>query len=382
TNCPGYRNASFSVSRRYSDFLWIYHKLVERYPGALIQAIPGKQSIGRFKEDFIESRRLGLEKFLLKTVTHPLLQQDAFLCLFLESPSFATDKKDDKPSTFVKTVGLDTSGATFAMTANIGRTVDDDYLDKRRHQIDFVDEMNLKMLLKVLESLGATTTRLTMEMHSNEFGDALLALSAVEGGKEVGKNLAIVGNIQKRIRELHDKQASIDISNMAATVEENLQMIGSVRVAFAGRMKVFTAWQNAEVALKRKKESIEKMRGDPKVRADQITLGLNNVPELERQLQLAKDELKRVHDLLYKELERYDAERVADFTASIQAVLKCFLETQKEVCCFFCFVKFVLKTWYWDFFHPQIIKLWESYYEHSGQELPIVSKMQVPPNSE
>ncbi|KAJ3011910.1 UNVERIFIED_CONTAM: Vacuolar protein sorting-associated protein 5 [Siphonaria sp. JEL0065] len=349
TNCPGYLNGlnRFSVLRRYSDFLWLYFKLVERFPGVVVQSVPGKQSIGRFKEDFIESRRVGLEKFLLKTVSHPLLQQDVFLRLFLESPTFTTDKKECFPPTFIKTPGLDTTAATFATTANIGRTVDDEFLDKRRHQIDFVDEMNLKMLLKVFESI--VKNRRDYGNASNEFGDALLALSAVEGGKDVGRNLALVGNIQKRIKELHDKQASIDISNMAATVEENLQMIGSVRVAFAGRMKVFTAWQNADIALKRKKESIEKMRGDPKVRADQISVGLNNIPELENQLSIAREELKKVHEVFSKELEKYDAERISDFTASIQAVLKCFLETQKE-----------------------IIRLWESYYEASGQPRPAI----------
>ena len=111
TNCPGYKHSSFSVSRRYSDFLWLYNQLVERYPGAIIQPLPGKQNLGlcvvpisylfwlscsktgRFAEDFVESRRAGLEKFLRKTVSHSLFQQDADLRLFLESSTFATDVK-------------------------------------------------------------------------------------------------------------------------------------------------------------------------------------------------------------------------------------------------------------------------------------------------
>ncbi|KAJ3077311.1 Vacuolar protein sorting-associated protein 5 [Podochytrium sp. JEL0797] len=347
TNCPGYTNASFSVSRRYTDFLWVYHQLVERYPGAIVQTLPGKNSLGRFQQDFIETRRAGLEKFLLKTVSHALLQQDADLRLFLESNSFSADKKEKRPTTFLThTTGLDTTAATYASSAMSGRVVDSYTLDNRRLHIEMSDEMQLKQLLRVLEVL--VKQRRDYGNASKEFGDSLGVLAGIEAGKEVGACLGAVAGIQARIQVLHDKQASIDLTNLATTVEDHLALIGAVRVALAGRMKVFMAVQNADIALKRKKESIERMRGDGRGKVDQITLGLNNLPELERQLEAARDEFRKVDDLIHKELDRYDTERVADFSLSVQAVLKCFIETQKEM-----------------------IRLWESYYEQTGQELPV-----------
>ncbi|KAJ3067767.1 Vacuolar protein sorting-associated protein 5 [Rhizoclosmatium hyalinum] len=352
TNCPGYKHSSFSVSRRYSDFLWLYNQLVERYPGAIIQPLPGKQNLGRFAEDFVESRRAGLEKFLRKTVSHSLFQQDADLRLFLESSTFATDQKEVKPtSSFISIPGLTAAASAFAAGANSGRILDNAELDKRRHQMDFVDERHLKVLQKALESL--VKQRRDYANASFEFGESLNALAAVEGGKPIGRSLAVVGEIHKRIKELHDKQASMDITNMAATVEEHLRLIGAIRVAFAGRMKAFTVWQNADLAVKKKKEGIERMRADPKARADQIVGGLNNLPELEGQARFAWDELKKVTDLVNKEMERYDKERIADFTGSVQAVLKSFVENQKE-----------------------IIRLWESYYELTGQEPPCGEKQE------
>ncbi|KAJ3094201.1 sorting nexin-2 [Physocladia obscura] len=349
--------------------------LVERYPGAIVHPLPGKEFIGaninsdyffqtiflstsflplflgRFQEEFVEARRFGLDKFLKKVVTHSLLQQDADLRLFLESNSFSADKKESRAKTFLNISGLDSSAAMFAFTANAGRILDDQFLESRRYQIELSDEVQLKTLLKAITAM--IKQRRDVGFALNDFGDALIGLSAVESGKEVGRNLAIVGEIQKKIRELYDKQANLDLINLASTIEENVRVIGSIRVAFAGRMKVFTFWQNADIALKKKKESIERMRGNTKVKWEEISAGLNNLPDLEAQVAATRENLQKVTDLMHKEIKRYDTERVEDFIGGIKKTLKSFYDIQME-----------------------IIRLWESYYELSGQEVPGKSDQQ------
>lgn len=54
---------------------------------------PDKQAVGRFESNFVESRRQALERMLNKTATHPMLQHDPDLKLFLESESFNVDIK-------------------------------------------------------------------------------------------------------------------------------------------------------------------------------------------------------------------------------------------------------------------------------------------------
>ena len=49
--------------------------------------------MGRFDSNFIESRRMALEKMLNKIAAHPTLQHDGDLKIFLESESFSMDKK-------------------------------------------------------------------------------------------------------------------------------------------------------------------------------------------------------------------------------------------------------------------------------------------------
>ncbi|KAJ1564564.1 Vacuolar protein sorting-associated protein 5, partial [Cladochytrium tenue] len=126
TDCPGYRNSEFVVTRRYRDFLWLYTQLQERYPGAIVPPVPEKLAIGRFQLDFVETRRLALEKFVRKITAHRLLQEDADLRMFLESETFAVDvnqkKREDSKTNFMSVF----TTLTPIQTASTLRIPDDD----------------------------------------------------------------------------------------------------------------------------------------------------------------------------------------------------------------------------------------------------------------
>ena len=62
-------------------------------PGVVVPAPPEKQAVGRFDQNFVESRRAALEKMLNKITAHPILQHDSDLKLFLESEAFNVDIK-------------------------------------------------------------------------------------------------------------------------------------------------------------------------------------------------------------------------------------------------------------------------------------------------
>lgn len=86
-----FKSPEFSVSRRFRDFVWIYSQLVNKYPTVIIPPVPEKMTIGRFQDDFIESRRGALERFCLNITNHPKLSVDSDVQLFLESTTFAID---------------------------------------------------------------------------------------------------------------------------------------------------------------------------------------------------------------------------------------------------------------------------------------------------
>jgi sorting nexin-1/2 len=93
TTSKQFRVPEFSVARRYSDFLWLYKVLNNNNPGVVVPPPPEKQAVGRFDENFVESRRAALERMLNRICQHPILLQDQDLKLFLESESLNVDIK-------------------------------------------------------------------------------------------------------------------------------------------------------------------------------------------------------------------------------------------------------------------------------------------------
>lgn len=91
TTSPLFSKSSFSVLRRYSDFLWLYETLSMNNPGVVVPPVPEKHSFGRFDNNFVQQRRLALEKCIQKITAHPVLQKDLDLKFFLESDTFALD---------------------------------------------------------------------------------------------------------------------------------------------------------------------------------------------------------------------------------------------------------------------------------------------------
>ena len=82
---------SFSVLRRYSDFLWLYETLSNNNPGVVVPPAPEKSPFGRFDDQFVQQRRLALENCINKMANHPVLCKDTDLKLFLESDTFSLD---------------------------------------------------------------------------------------------------------------------------------------------------------------------------------------------------------------------------------------------------------------------------------------------------
>ncbi|KAJ3116522.1 Vacuolar protein sorting-associated protein 5 [Phlyctochytrium bullatum] len=176
----------------------------------------------------------------------------------------------------------------------------------RRDQIDAV-EVQLRSLLRALESLSKF--RKDMGTASQELGDSLLSLAAIEVNRPVSESLTSLGGILKKMKDVHEKQ-----------------------VAFSSRIKVFQAWQSAESAFARKKDALERVKSTAKVRQDKISVGNVEVEEkLERQVVLGRKKFEETSVLLRAELDRYEKEKAFDFTTALQGFLGSMIETQKEI---------------------------------------------------
>ncbi|CAJ0943730.1 unnamed protein product [Ranitomeya imitator] len=79
----------YSIRRRYQDFDWIRNKLEETQPTHFIPPLPEKfvvkGVVDRFSEEFVETRRRALDKFLKRIADHPVLSFNEHFNVFLTS---------------------------------------------------------------------------------------------------------------------------------------------------------------------------------------------------------------------------------------------------------------------------------------------------------
>ncbi len=85
TNHPHFSFGNFSVMRRFSDLEWLHNQLSKLCPGCIIPALPEKQVMGKFEEEFIHGRRRAMEKFINRVTKHADLSNARVIVPFLSA---------------------------------------------------------------------------------------------------------------------------------------------------------------------------------------------------------------------------------------------------------------------------------------------------------
>ncbi|KAF2131968.1 glycoside hydrolase family 43 protein [Dothidotthia symphoricarpi CBS 119687] len=327
TTSKGYRNPEFSVSRRYRDFLWLYTQMHSNNPGVIIPPPPEKQAVGRFETDFVESRRAALERMLNKTATHPILQHDGDLKLFLESDAFNVDIKNKER----KDPGLGESKGMFGsmLSGSSGKFVEhDDWFHDRKIYLDAL-ENQLKALLKATDTV--VTQRKGLAEACGDFSASLHSLSAVELSPSLSTPLDSLSDIQIRIRELYERQAQQDVLTMGIVIDEYIRLIGSVKTAFLQRQKAYHSWHAAEQELQKRKTTQDKLLRQGRSQQDRLNQLGADVADAERRVHQARLLFDDMGRLMRSELERFEREKVEDFKSGVETYLESAVEAQKEL---------------------------------------------------
>ncbi|XP_054878762.1 sorting nexin-7 [Poeciliopsis prolifica] len=90
-------SSEYEVRRRYQDFLWLKGRLEENYPTLIVHPLPEKfvmkSMVERFNDDFIETRRKALHRFLNRIAEHPILSCSHHFKVFLTEEELAPHRK-------------------------------------------------------------------------------------------------------------------------------------------------------------------------------------------------------------------------------------------------------------------------------------------------
>ncbi|KAI0774784.1 Vps5 C terminal like-domain-containing protein [Trametes elegans] len=326
TTSPLYKKSTFSVLRRYSDFLWLYETLSLNNPGVVVPPVPDKNPFGRFDNEFVQQRRLALQNCIQKIANHPVLQKDSDLKLFLESDTFSLDIKHRKAEIAQEKGGLITA---------IGQTIagprfyeTDEWFDRQRAYLDSL-ETQLRGLVKAIEAVAKHRSEVATA--AGEFAQTIADLGACDVGKHLSASLAGLAEIERKVQELQSKQAHEDIVTILNTADEYARLINSVRLAFNSRVRVYHAWQTADAHLRRTKQTHENNRAQGRLGPEALSRSLALVADAERRALDAKQEFDHVSRLVKSEVARFEHERIEDFKASLEAFLEGMIARQKQL---------------------------------------------------
>uniref|UniRef100_A0A1A8J4Y9 Sorting nexin-1 n=2 Tax=Nothobranchius kuhntae TaxID=321403 RepID=A0A1A8J4Y9_NOTKU len=347
TLLPMFRNKTFTVRRRFSDFLGLYEKLSDKHgpSGLIVPPPPEKSILGMTKvkvgkedsssADFQERRRGALERYLQRVVNHPLLRQDPDVREFLE--------KDELPRA-VSTQAL--SGAGFLKMLNratdavskmtIKMNESDVWFEEKLQEVESADQQ-FRKLHTMAESL--VVHRKELSLNTAGFAKSAAMLGSAEDNTALSRALSQLAEVEDKIEQLHQDQAANDTFSFSELIADYIRLLGAVRGTFDQRMKAWQRWQDAQAMLQKKRETEAKLLWANK--PDKLQLAKEEITEWEAKVTQYERDFERVSATVRKEVLRFQKEKTKNFKRQIMVYLESLLQSQQQM------IK------YWEAFLPE-----------------------------
>uniref|UniRef100_A0A9J8D2G9 Sorting nexin-2 n=1 Tax=Cyprinus carpio carpio TaxID=630221 RepID=A0A9J8D2G9_CYPCA len=341
TSLTMFRSKTFTVRRRFSDFLGLYEKLSEKHSqnGYIVPPPPEKSILGMTKvkvgkedpssAEFVERRRAALERYLQRVVCHPSLLFAAcidtyVLCLFVCALSGAG---------FLKMLNKATD-AVSKMTIKMNEQ--DVWFDEKIQDVEN-EEQHMRKLHVMVESL--VNHRKELSGNTAVFAKSVAMLGSSEDNTALSRALSQLAEVEDRIEQLHQEQASNDFFTFSELLADYIRLLGAVKGCFDQRMKAWQRWQDAENMLQKKREAEAKLLWANK--PDKLQQAKDEIAEWEAKVTQYEREFERISATVRKEVIRFDKEKARDFKRQIVKYLESLLNSQQQL------IK------YWEAFLPE-----------------------------
>ncbi|KAK9521923.1 hypothetical protein VZT92_018427 [Zoarces viviparus] len=347
TSMSLFKSREFSVKRRFSDFLGLHSKLASKYLhiGYIVPPAPEKSIVGMTKvkvgkedqssNEFVEKRRSALERYLMRTVKHPILLKDPDVLQFLESSELPRA---------VSTQALSSAGllrmvnkaaeAVNKMTIKMNES--DAWFEEKQQHFENLD-VQLRKLHASVESL--VCHRKELSVNTAQFAKSAAMLGNSEDHTALSRALSQLAEVEEKIDQLHQDQANADFYFFSELLGDYVRLITAVKGVFDHRMKTWQKWQDTQMLLQKKREAEAKLLFNNK--PDKLQQAKDEIKELELKVQLGERDFEQISKTIRKEVSRFEKERVKDFKTIIIKYLESLVQTQQQL------IK------YWDAFLPE-----------------------------
>nr|XP_061780911.1 sorting nexin-1-like [Nerophis lumbriciformis] len=347
TTMPMFRNKTFTVRRRFSDFLGLYEKLSEKHGpnGFIVPPPPEKSILGMTKvkvgkedsssADFLERRRGALERYLQRVVTHPSLLQDPDVREFLERDELprAVSTQALSGAGFLKMINKATD-AVSKMTIKMNES--DVWFEEKLQEVESADQQFRKLHVLV-ECL--VIHRKELSTNTASFAKSTAMLGSAEDNTALSRALSQLAEVEDKMEQLHQDQAANDTFRFAELIADFIRLLGAVRGSFDHRMKAWQRWQDAQTMLQKKRETEAKLQWANK--PDKVQLAKEEIAEWEAKVTQYERDFDRVSATVRKEVLRFEKEKAKNFKRQIIKYLESLLKSQQQL----------MK--YWEAFLPE-----------------------------
>uniref|UniRef100_A0A8C7KY45 Sorting nexin 1 n=1 Tax=Oncorhynchus kisutch TaxID=8019 RepID=A0A8C7KY45_ONCKI len=319
TTLPMFRNRTFSVWRRFSDFLGLYEKLSVKHSlnGCIIPPPPEKSVVGMTKvkvgkddsssADFVERRRHLL----------PLLYSD-FACTLPRAVGTHTLSG----AGFLKMINR-ASDAVSKMTIKISDS--DAWFDNKLQEVES-EELQLRKLHAVVDSL--VNHRKELCGNTAVFAKSMAMLGNSEDNTALSRALSQLAEVEDKMETLHQEQAASDFFILAELLADYIRLLGAVRGCFEQRMKTWQRWQEAQSTLQKKREVEAKLLWANK--PDKLQQAKEEITEWEGKVTQYERDFDRISVTVRKEFLRFEKEKSNDFKSQIVKYLESLLQSQQR----------------------------------------------------
>ena len=363
------------VTRRYTDFRWLYRQLQSNHWGKVIPPPPEKQAVGRFKRDFIENRRTQMETMLKRISNDPVLQSDQDFLMFLTSEQFSNDSKlrahitasgayndnndlseihiseiellgADDAVAVLRNGGLDAEQnkgfMSFTLTSQPKYNEPDQYFVKERENSTALEEQ-LKQLYKSLELIDTERNELASAVF--EFSKAIEALAKLEVTKKSTDILYAFAQLHNSIRESLERNSLQQSLTLGITLDEYIRTLSSVKAILNQRAKLGYFLVIVENDLNKKKSQFAKTYPDykPSVQTndERCKNMLMECLILDKRYNVIKERWLKIAEDIKLEIKHQEVDKIEEFRNSMEISLESLIESQKEC-----------------------IELWETFYQN------------------
>ncbi|KAM4619429.1 sorting nexin-1a isoform 1-T1 [Polymixia lowei] len=347
TTLPMFRNKTFTVKRRFSDFLGLFEKLSEKHAsnGFIVPPPPEKSILGMTKvkvgkedpssAEFVERRRAALERYLQRVVCHPSLLQDPDVREFLERDELprAVNTQALSGAGFLKMINKATD-AVSKMTIKMNES--DVWFEEKLQEVESADQQ-FRKLHGLVDSLVGH--RKELSLNTAGFAKSVAMLGSSEDNTALSRALSQLAEVEDKMEQLHQDQASNDSFSFAELLADYIRLLGAVRGSFDQRMKAWQRWQDAQTMLQKKRETEAKLLWANK--PDKLQLAKDEISEWEAKVTQYERDFDRVSATVRKEVLRFEKEKARDFKRQVMKYLESLLQSQQQL------IK------YWEAFLPE-----------------------------